>query len=423
MQPIKNQIHKPQNSITTNLTINTMNRSNATYTQEQIPQQQNYHTGESSQTHNQNTHQNIPPQYFVYPETIIQEGVQACSKSILGKIITDKTIYASSIQNGLESIWGAPQGLKVQEIEGKILQFFMDKEEDQERILQGNPWIFRNSWLIIKPWDRETDPQSLDFNHVPIWVQLWGLPQHCKTKSMGESLGSLMGKVESSEVYEYPGKKVIIKIKVHIDVQKPIPSGIHVGNPNDGSCWIDFRYEKLPLVCFKCGLVGHVEKLCKNPPMELGTLAPLGPWIRSTQYGRRKMEAKDRKFYSNPSHNPKFGQYSPTVPTSLLDQLAAMKLQKTTTADSKHPKDPPDNTHYNQHYNHDHNRMIINLGGAQRMDTNGTPQDTTTRSSNNSTQITPAKRQKMETEAIMEAQNSQLNQPGVGSAQQASPMQ
>jgi hypothetical protein len=67
--------------------------------------------------------------------------------------------------------------------------------------------------------------------------------------------------------------------------------------------------------------------------------------------------------------------------------------------------------------------MIINLGGAQRMDTNGTPQDTTTRSSNNSTQITPAKRQKMETEAIMEAQNSQLNQPGVGSAQQASPMQ
>jgi hypothetical protein len=240
---------------------------------------------------------------------------------------------------------------------------------------------------------------------------------------MGESLGSLMGKVESSEVYEYPGKKVIIKIKVHIDVQKPIPSGIHVGNPNDGSCWIDFRYEKLPLVCFKCGLVGHVEKLCKNPPMELGTLAPLGPWIRSTQYGRRKMEAKDRKFYSNPSHNPKFGQYSSTVPTSLLDQLAAMKLQKTTTADSKHPKDPPDNTHYNQHYNHDHNRMIINLGGAQRMDTNGTPQDTTTRSSNNSTQITPAKRQKMETEAIMEAQNSQLNQPGVGSAQQASPMQ
>ncbi|GAU48571.1 hypothetical protein TSUD_137560 [Trifolium subterraneum] len=57
------------------------------------------------------------------------------------------------------------------------------------------------------------------------------------------------------------------------------------------------------------------------------TLAPLGPWIRSTQYGKRKMENKDRKYYSNPSQSPNFGHYSPLVPASLLAQLAAMKLQ------------------------------------------------------------------------------------------------
>jgi hypothetical protein len=119
---------------------------------------------------------------------------------------------------------------------------------------------------------------------------------------MGESVGSLMGTVEAAEFYEYPGKKVIIKIKVHINVHKPLPSGIHIGNPKGGNCWIDFRYEKLPLICFKCGLVGHGENLCRNPPMNLGSLAPLGPWIRSTQYGKRKMEAKDKNYYNNPSH-------------------------------------------------------------------------------------------------------------------------
>jgi hypothetical protein len=279
MQITKNQINQPKNSTNSQLIINTMNQVHQDHTQTQIPSEQHYHTGESSNANNQNTQPQTPPQFFVYPENIIKEGVSACSRSILGRIITDKTIHSSSIQNGLESIWGSPQGLKVQEIEGKILQFFMDKEEDQERILQGNPWIFRNSWLIVKPWDRETDPKTLDFNHVPIWIQLWGLPQHCKTKAMGESLGSLMGTVESSEFYEYPGKKIIIKIKVHIDVHQPIPSGIYVGNPRDGSCWIDYRYEKLPLACFRCGLVGHDDKLCKKPPMELGTLAPLGPWI------------------------------------------------------------------------------------------------------------------------------------------------
>jgi hypothetical protein len=70
---------------------------------------------------------------------VIEEGVKACQGSILGKIITEKPIHVSSIQNGLDNIWGSPEGLKIQEIEGKILQFYMNKTIDQERILLGNP--------------------------------------------------------------------------------------------------------------------------------------------------------------------------------------------------------------------------------------------------------------------------------------------
>jgi hypothetical protein len=130
------------------------------------------------------------PRFSFYPEQIIENGVKNCQNSILGKIITEKPIHVSSIQNGLESIWGSPAGLRIQEIQGKILQFFMDNSFDQERILQGNPWIFRNSWLIVKPWDRETDPIVIDFDHAPVWIQLWGLPTHCKTKAMGTHIGS-----------------------------------------------------------------------------------------------------------------------------------------------------------------------------------------------------------------------------------------
>jgi hypothetical protein len=295
----------------------------------------------------------------------------------------------------------------------------MDKTEDQDRILLGNPWIFRNSWLIIKPWDRETEIQALDFTHVPVWVQLWGLPQHCKTKMMGVSLGSLMGTVEESEFYEYPGKKVIIKIKVNINVHKPIPSGIHVGNLTDGNCWIDFRYEKLPLVCFKCGLVGHAEKLCRNTPMAASTIAPLGPWIRSTQYGKRKMEAKDRKFYINPSHNPNFGQYSPPVPTSLLEKLAAMKLNKTSgEAAPQTNQNTADRTNKKSAYNA-HQDGILQLQRTQRMDTTEFLPAAAINHSNTIHQITPAKRQKMDSENS----NSQHEDSRVGSAQQASPRQ
>jgi hypothetical protein len=268
------------------------------------------------------------PGFFVYLEHTVNDGVSACKKSIIGKIITEKPIHVSSIQHGLENIWGSPQGLKIQELNSGILQFFMNRVIDQERILLGNPWIFRNSWLIVKAWNRQTDPTVEDFTQAPVWIQLWGLPPHCKTKKMGESIGNLLGKVEASEFYEYPGKKMIIKIKVAINVLQPIQSGILIGNHKDGTTWIDFRYERLPQVCFQCGILGHMEQLCQNQPMQQEDTAPLGPWIRSNQYGRRVMEEKDRKFYSNPSLSKTVGQYSPPIPESMLAEMTAMKIQE-----------------------------------------------------------------------------------------------
>lgn len=70
---------------------------------------------------------------------------------------------------------------------------------------------------------------------------------------MGESLGALMGKVDLAELYEYPGKNIIVKIKVIIDVKNPLTTGIHIGNPVDGTNWIDYRYENLPLFASSVG--------------------------------------------------------------------------------------------------------------------------------------------------------------------------
>jgi hypothetical protein len=113
----------------------------------QIPAVQD---GDQNQNQKHNTHQQAEASpsptrrtgFFVYPEKIINEGLSACQNSILGKIITEKPIHVNSIQNGLDSIWGAPNGLKIQEIEKGILQFFVSKRFDHERIILGNPWIF-----------------------------------------------------------------------------------------------------------------------------------------------------------------------------------------------------------------------------------------------------------------------------------------
>jgi hypothetical protein len=299
-------------------------------TEQGKPQQDQQNDSSKKQQTSPGNQQASPtrPGFFVYPEKIINNGVNACQRSVLGKIITEKSIHLNSIQNGLESIWGSPSGLRIQEIEEGILQFFMDRKYDQERILLGSPWVFRNSWLIVKAWDRQLDPKCIDFSHAPVWVQMWGLPSHCKTKEMRESLGSIMGTVETSELYEYPRKKLIVKIKVAINVYQPIQTGILIGNHRDRTHWIDYRYENLPQVCFKCGMLGHEEKLCMNEAFYMEGHAPLGPWIRSNQYGRRMRSETDKQYHSNPSQGSNYGHYSPPIPASMLAQMAEMKLQE-----------------------------------------------------------------------------------------------
>jgi hypothetical protein len=136
------------------------------------------------------------------------------------------------------------------------------------------------------------------------------------------------------------------------------------------------------------------------------------------------MEAKDRKFYSNPSQAPNFGQYSPLVPTALLDQLAAMKIN------TPRGKSPQQNNNYTTNQsqfpkgNNSVQNMIVQLNeSSQKMQIEEAGQTNDTRTNNMVKQITPAKRQKMETENDNTTANCQNEQPRVGLAQQASPRQ
>jgi len=66
--------------------------------------------------------------FFIYPEKIVQEGVNSCKKSLLGKIISKKYIHVNALKQGLASIRNDPAGLTIHEIKGNILHFFMDNK-------------------------------------------------------------------------------------------------------------------------------------------------------------------------------------------------------------------------------------------------------------------------------------------------------
>lgn len=105
--------------------------------------------------------------FFFYQDSHVQDSINHCKNSILGKILAEKPISTQILHSTLSGIWCNPQGFQLSEIEGKVLQIRMDKEEDIQRILKGSPWIIRNCWLVLHGWNRSLDIASLDFTHVP----------------------------------------------------------------------------------------------------------------------------------------------------------------------------------------------------------------------------------------------------------------
>ncbi|MBA0817519.1 hypothetical protein Gohar_021890, partial [Gossypium harknessii] len=75
------------------------------------------------------------------------------------------------------------------------------------------------------------------------------------------------------------------RLKINLDVQKPLRRSIFVSVNNKNKWWISFKYEKLPTFCFGCGKLGHglpgcnslnpaeKTKIKENPPYTMALRA------------------------------------------------------------------------------------------------------------------------------------------------------
>lgn len=317
---------------------------------------------------------------IVFDEEDVEEGLQVCKNSVVGKILTEKPIHKGSLQSALANIWCNPKGFRMEEIEDKLYQFFLEEEKDAKRILQGSPWIFRNSWLIVKEWDRATDPKTMEFSTVLIWIQLWGLPPHCRTRSMGMKIGSCLGEVLESELFEFPEKRIINKIKVALDIAKPIKAGANAGSRKDGVFWIEFRYEKLPQFCFFCGVIGHGEQGCQKAAQaekdQTFQSKNLGPWLRTTQMGRRMVEDKGKNSPRTKEYHEERTRDKKNVSTEVLERFSKMTMQEKINLALKTRETPasesvPTMQHVSKDTTKDNTSVSLNMTNIVELESSG----------------------------------------------------
>ena len=105
-----------------------------------------------------------------------------------------------------------------------------------------------------------------------------------------KEVGNYIGRFIKSDTSNFGGLwRNYLRIRVFIDVRKPLKRKMKIKKAGGEWLWIYFKYERLPLFCFFCGIIGHGEKFCErffdcqNKPTEM----PYGVWIRAPS--RREM--------------------------------------------------------------------------------------------------------------------------------------
>lgn len=137
--------------------------------------------------------------------------------------------------------------------------------------------------MVLKEWSEgiEDDPKA--FNVAPLWVQVWNLPVHWLSKDVGRKIGLVFQGIREVIIPQTGGKEGRhMKLSVMADISQPLLRGTTV--KLEGKLkWINFKYEKSPDFCYRCGRIGHSEKNCKVSVMtETGHLEnQYGPWLRA----------------------------------------------------------------------------------------------------------------------------------------------
>lgn len=90
----------------------------------------------------------------------------------ISKILLEAKVNKEAMYSVLRSLWYTKEQVNFLEIKGRVFLVKFGRIEDQERILNMAPWLFDQCLLLLVPFEKNKDPTTYDFTHVPYWIRI-----------------------------------------------------------------------------------------------------------------------------------------------------------------------------------------------------------------------------------------------------------
>ncbi|GAU38028.1 hypothetical protein TSUD_395880 [Trifolium subterraneum] len=190
-----------------------------------------------------------------------QYDVNLC---MVGRFIHDRPIKFNIMKAHLADVWRPVKGMVVKEATQGLYLFQFFHPLDVEEVMKGGPWLFDNYTLVIDRMKVGVALHDIPLYHVNFWVQIHNVPVGMMLEKVGKGLANYIGEfVEYDKNNSTSFWRQYMRVKVRVDVRRPLKIEKKIMLNGGLGGVVIFKYERLSLFCFVCGVIGHSDNKCE----------------------------------------------------------------------------------------------------------------------------------------------------------------
>lgn len=201
---------------------------------------------------------------------------------LVGRVVTEKKVSWGTVTGVLRWSWSDFGEVRMSLLGENLFFFEFQDRAMADRVLAEGPWAIDGFCLNLKPWKPDQRLEEIDLESMSVWVQIHGLTLDQMVENNARLLGQQIGRVIDTGKNEKDGiVRGFLRVRVDLNISEPLVQGTWVQSRGGSRIWVEFKYERLPSLCFKCGRIDHVEKACKYEHVEDGDRG-YGAWLKAS---------------------------------------------------------------------------------------------------------------------------------------------
>ena len=215
----------------------------------------------------------------------VAQSKEQAQFSLLFKLQTNRDFNKEAFKSTIQQLWKGFQRVSIKEVGNNLFLAIFDMEEHMNDILDRSSWFFDNRLIMLKCFTNDVSSENVTFQRSPFWIRVFNIPITIMNATVGNYIAN---EIDIPLLVDAPKSGLawgpFLHIRVDVDITKLLMRGKMIQVEGMEKGWVHFKYERLPIYCYRCGILGHQERECQQAKKGCFTVEEddfqSGPWLR-----------------------------------------------------------------------------------------------------------------------------------------------